>query len=125
MPVEWWVGASRALGVLPDERSLRHLAGLGQVPFVPPDVAGWPANEAWLSTATAAARPRGLGRGWPARRSTRSLVDMTPAERPAAVGRLLGVDSWGLATSSALASAADDVRSLITVALVAPETLLN
>ena len=35
---------------------LRAVVGLDQIPFVPPDVAGWPANAAWLSTSSAQVR---------------------------------------------------------------------
>ncbi|MGH9300674.1 MAG: DUF1800 domain-containing protein, partial [Acidimicrobiales bacterium] len=50
-PVEWVVGAQRALrttlGIPATEATL---AALGQVPFAPPNVGGWPQNGYWLST---------------------------------------------------------------------------
>ena len=68
-PVEWVVGTARALRVVPSTltdpaqpskpgqgRLLVALRGMGQIPFRPPSVGGWPAGGAWLTTAAAAAR---------------------------------------------------------------------
>ncbi|MEV6491663.1 DUF1800 domain-containing protein, partial [Actinoplanes sp. NPDC051633] len=62
-PVEWLVGALRQLGVDPaklEDRQRNQLTGmlraLGQVPFRPPSVGGWPAGPAWLTTSSAQAR---------------------------------------------------------------------
>ena len=46
----------RSLGLALPARIDATLNALGQVPFVPPDVSGWPANGAWLSTASARTR---------------------------------------------------------------------
>jgi uncharacterized protein (DUF1800 family) len=124
MPVEYLVGIHRSLGLVPAAGTLVALDGLGQVPFLPPDVSGWPTNEAWLSTASALARlelATTLDPG-PALDPVRAAA---PGERPAALARLLGVESWGPATTAALEAAADDPRTLLTVALVAPEHVLN
>ena len=58
-PVEWFVSAARALRVtpskLPESAGLAWLlSSMGQFPFNPPSVGGWPYDEAWL---TAAATP--------------------------------------------------------------------
>ncbi len=70
-PVEWAVGAMRQLGCARatagrrgSSSPLRSLAGLGQVPFAPPSVGGWPAGAAWL---TRPAPPRLRARRWPPR----------------------------------------------------------
>lgn len=122
-PVEWVVGSLRALRhPLPDHGE-RVLVALGQVPFAPPDVAGWPANGAWLSTASARSRleaAAALSRS--ADRSPIEAVD--PADRPAAAARLLGVDGWSAGTVAALAASAADPERLLTLALVSPEHLL-
>jgi uncharacterized protein (DUF1800 family) len=121
-PVEWLVGSLRALRHPLPERAERVLVALGQIPFAPPDVAGWPANGAWLSTASARSRLEAASALSGAVDRT-PLEDLAPAQRPAAVARLLGVDAWGSATEAALSTAGDTER-LLTIALVSPEHLL-
>ncbi len=119
-PVDLVVGTHRALGVPPDGGTLAALLGLGQLPFLPPDVAGWPANEAWLSTAATRVRlDWALG-----------LVARVDLERldlgdggPTALARVLGVERWGAATTAVLA-AATDARQALALAVVAPEHLV-
>ena len=59
-PVLWLTGALRALNVpaskVPAGSLAAGCAGLGQVPFAPPNVGGWPAGTPWLTTASALAR---------------------------------------------------------------------
>ena len=59
-PVEWVVGAMRSLHVKTDDDTVKKAAGamraLGQLPFFPPNVSGWPSGQAWLSTASATTR---------------------------------------------------------------------
>jgi uncharacterized protein (DUF1800 family) len=50
-PVEWAVSLMRALGEhpgdLPDKQArhlIGNLRGMGQLPFMPPSVGGWPAG---------------------------------------------------------------------------------
>lgn len=119
-PVDLVVGTYRALGVQPDPRILAVLFGLGQLPYLPPDVAGWPANEAWLSTATARVRLE-----W-----ALALADRVPLDAidigdggPAALARLLGVERWGAATTAVLADATSP-RQALALAVVAPEHLV-
>ncbi len=116
-PVDLVVGACRALGTEPDDATLEMLVGLGQVPFVPPDVAGWPANEAWLSTASARGRLE-----WAL--ATAAQVDLDSirfgAQRAVGLAGLLGVERWGATTAATLDGAADP-RQALALALVAPE----
>ena len=49
-PVEWLLTVSRLLEVPIDESSFDEL---GQIPFLPPNVAGWPDRSRWVSAATA------------------------------------------------------------------------
>lgn len=121
-PVDYVVGLARALGIVPDERVVPVLAALGQLPFLPPDVSGWPANGAWLSTASALLRLQ-------VATVVATMVDVADvdaarrADRPAVLARLLNVDRWGAATTAALRGAAD-ARTALTLALVAPEHLV-
>src|SRR5262249_11073963 len=60
-PIEWVVGALRTFALTPAmtlpggttvaAAARAALTGLGQAPFQPPSVGGWPAQEAWLNTA--------------------------------------------------------------------------
>jgi uncharacterized protein (DUF1800 family) len=63
-PVEYAIGALKALGLQANAPQLVAglgarggvLANMGQIPMEPPNVAGWPGNEAWLNSATMFAR---------------------------------------------------------------------
>lgn len=119
-PVEWLIGASRALGAPPAGWWGTALAGLGQVPLAPSDVAGWPANEGWLSTASAHVRLD----------SATSLVDdatVGAVATPEDAAHVLGVERWSPPTLRALSAAEQDRdgRGLLVLALVSPDYLLN
>jgi uncharacterized protein (DUF1800 family) len=124
-PAEYVAGALRALGLRAGDLSqpVHQLAALGQLPFVPPDVAGWPQNGYWLSTSFGLARLR-LASELAAKADLSSLAGTTPVGRPAAVARTLSVDRWGDRTAAALAGAARDPLALVTLALVSPEYVL-
>ncbi|HEX9530632.1 MAG TPA: DUF1800 domain-containing protein [Acidimicrobiales bacterium] len=123
-PVEYVVGAFRALGLKPSEHPevLAALAGLGQVPFEPPSVGGWLQNGYWLSTAAALTRLRfaALVAG---RADLSAIAGAAPAARPAALERLLSVN-WTPSTANTLANATDP-RLVVALGLVAPEYVLN
>lgn len=123
-PVEYVVGIHRSLDLVPTAASLVVLDGLGQTPFAPPDVAGWTAGEGWLSTASALMRLQFATAIDPGA-ALDPIVAASPDDRPAAAAHLLGVEAWSAATTDALRAAADDPRALLTVALVAPEHVLN
>lgn len=122
-PIEYVVGASRALGVdagAPETALV--LTQLGQVPFEPPSVGGWPQNGYWLSTATSAARARFAAH----LADTADLSSITAApegSRVDAVARLLSV-MWTAATRDALARVAAEPKALVALALLSPEYVL-
>jgi len=62
-PVEFVVGAHKALG-LPEigPQALPALRQMGQVLFYPPNVAGWPGGQNWLTSATIIQRQNYLAR---------------------------------------------------------------
>ena len=120
-PVEWVVGAQRALGTsLSDVRVLATLTSLGQVPFAPASVGGWPAGTAWLSTSSTAARVS-FAAELVAKADVSPIADTSPATRPDAAAHLLAIDSWSDTTRSALSAAGGDPVRLLTVALLSPE----
>lgn len=45
-PVEWWIALRHLYDVRPEPWTLEQL---GQMPFQPPDVAGWPGGDHWIS----------------------------------------------------------------------------
>lgn len=130
-PVEYVVGTLRALRLRPDalaakqRRALRaDLQGLGQVPFLPPSVGGWPAGGAWLTTAAAKARLGFAQRvaGW----ADLSTVEGAAAgERPELLARLLGRPVWTDRTRAVLAASAADPARVTALALTAPEYVVS
>ena len=99
------------------------LTGLGQVPFAPPNVGGWPAGTPWLTTASALARLN-LARAWsrtsatsprspPPRRNARS-----PRPPPCSDCR-----AFTARTAAALAPLAGNPPQLVAAALATPEKL--
>jgi uncharacterized protein (DUF1800 family) len=141
-PIEYLVGAARALGLGADlepedrpsgaragpveasSRSLPVLAGaLGQSPFNPPNVGGWGQNAYWLDTATALLRLE-IALLLVRRADLSSLEALRPGARVAAVADLLGLNGWGRTTQTALVEVAADAGRLTALALIAPEYVL-
>jgi len=125
-PIEYVVGTLRALGLRAAALGSglsQTLESLGQQPFAPPSVGGWPPNGYWLTTSFALARLK-FASTVAQKAKVDSVTSVAPADRPAAVARLLSVDAWGPATTTALAEVATDPKALLTLALVAPEYVL-
>ncbi|OLE21897.1 MAG: hypothetical protein AUG49_20820 [Catenulispora sp. 13_1_20CM_3_70_7] len=131
-PVEYVVGVLRALRIKidtsqnsKDTQALRSaLTGLGQIPFYPPNVGGWPEGTAWLTTA--AAQTRFVFAEWAVGKGDLSQVaNASPAQRIDAVAHLLGVDAYSDRTAAALREVVADPKQLVTLALLAPEYLVN
>ena len=97
-PVEWLVGVIRTLRVSVDTPARLKmvdatLRALGQRPFYPPDVGGWPHGRVWMSTASADVRMRAASQL--ARAGDLSSVEDAAADdRIDAVGYLIGVGAW-------------------------------
>ncbi len=126
-PVEWVVGAVRALAVgIADDQAVRPLLGvlrsLGQVPFYPPSVAGWPSGQAWLSTASVSTRLA-------AARSLASAADLSfltalrQSSRVEAVADRLGIPALTDRSAQVLGDVAAAPLRLVTLALNTPEYL--
>ena len=124
-PVEYVVGALRALKLRADKPGyLLVLRNLGQLPFDPPNVGGWPADDAWLTTAASLTRLQ-FAQSIAKVGDISMVADESASNRLDAVARLLSVDGWGAQTRVALAQVADDPVSLVTLALCAPEYVVN
>jgi uncharacterized protein (DUF1800 family) len=127
-PVEYVVGVFRALKISPtskDTAVLRSvLNGLGQLPFYPPNVGGWPSGQLWLTTAALQARID-FARWAAATGDLSTVADASTGSRIDAVGYLLGVDGFSTRTSSALSDVVADPPSLVALALLSPEYQVN
>lgn len=127
-PVEWLVGVMRALRV-PLDPSTRKLAdatlrALGQRPFYPPSVGGWPRGQVWLSTASAEARLRAAGRL--AHAGDLSGVESAAVgDRIDAVGYLIGVGDWSDRSADALQPLVRNPPQLVAAAVNTPEYLAS
>lgn len=122
-PIEYVVGALRALHAGPGAQAGVLLGGLGQLPFLPPSVGGWPSGSAWLTTSAAQIRLQFAG--WLVQTSDLSTVEQEPpATRVDAVARLLSVE-WTPRTRAALTRVSADTAQLVTLALVSPEYVIN
>jgi len=128
-PVEWAIGAVRTLRVLlTEDKAVQQLAGvlrlLGQLPFYPPSVGGWPAGQAWLSTAAADGRMQAAA-------TWARIGDITPVRSAAissridTVGYLLGIGTFSDRTAAVLRSVVNDPVTLVAVAMNTPEYLTN
>lgn len=123
-PVLWLVGALRALGVpastLPANPLRAGVTGLGQVPFTPPNVGGWPAGVPWLTTAAALTRLR-LAQQLTAHGDISSVTTTSPTGRIDATAALLGLGGFTDRTAAALKPLVAQPAQLVGLALTAPE----
>ncbi|MGH3957696.1 DUF1800 domain-containing protein [Mycobacterium sp.] len=128
-PVEWLVGVIRTLRVpLDTPAQLKTmdatLKALGQRPFYPPDVGGWPHGRVWLTTASAGVRLRAATAI--AHTGDVSTVDDVAAdERIDAVGYLIGVGAWSDRTVAALKLLVHRPAQLVAAAVNTPEYLTS
>ncbi|MEY2459457.1 MAG: hypothetical protein QOG30_1287 [Acidimicrobiaceae bacterium] len=125
-PVPWLVAAERATGSTPPGRlRLAGLRAAGQVPMLPPNVAGWPLGPVWLGASTVVARYN----------LASALAASTPADNPALAAAaafdldaladsLARPDGFANATRSALTQVKADPRSVLALALASPELSL-
>lgn len=120
-PVEWAVGLMRATGVRPGKlapdqqrKLITLLKGMGQVPFLPPSVGGWPAGAAWLSTASARSRIE------LATMITKAASDSAADADPVV---LLGLDRVSSRTTAAIKAA--PARSRLAVTACSPEYVVS
>ncbi|POX91212.1 DUF1800 domain-containing protein [Mycobacterium kansasii] len=126
-PVEWLVGVIRSLRV-PIDNHLKLIEAtlkvLGQRPFFPPDVGGWPKGQVWLSTASAGTRLRTALHL--ANTADLSTVENTAAQdRIDAVGYLIGVGAWSDRSARALAPLVRRPPQLVAAAVNTPEYLTS
>jgi uncharacterized protein (DUF1800 family) len=124
-PIEWLVGVIRALRV-PAQPKMVHatLRTLGQRPFYPPSVGGWPSGQVWLSTASAGARLHAAIQLAHAG-DLSSIESVAAGDRIDAVGYLIGVGAWSDRTVEALKPLLHQPPQLVTTAVNTPEYLTS
>jgi len=138
-PVELLVSSSRVLGIdmtnLDYSWQLRDL--MGQHPFLPPNVSGWPAGKLWFNTSVSMTWC-GLVQGLvgTARNTAGSVVAQLNAggagTAPDSAAKLCGITDLSKPTSDALASFAssgtwslDRAAGMIALVLMSPEFAVN
>ncbi len=128
-PVEWFIGLCRALEITPSKltkpaQAIDFLNRLGQVPFSPPNVGGWPAGQAWLTAASAQYRLQ-LAQYLLAHADVSAIKAVPTSSRVRAVGDLLGVSSWSYRTERALHDVATDPTRILLLAASSPEYIVS
>jgi uncharacterized protein (DUF1800 family) len=128
-PVEWLIGLVRALKAPIDtshslESIIVALTVMGQRPFYPPNVGGWPHGQAWLSTSSISARV------WAAEQFTKSgdvsvVEEAAPGDRIDAAGYLIGIGAWTDRSAAALKHLVNEPRQLVAAAVITPEYLTS
>ena len=126
-PVEWFVGACRALKVRPSKLNagdVQWLLGqMGQVPFNPPNVGGWTYGTAWLSgvsyqyrfeLAQAIVTAGDLG-----------PLAVEPLNMVQACADWLGVAQWSPRTANALTLSLATPSELALAAILSPEYMVS
>jgi len=128
-PVEWFIAVCRAFNLQPSKLaprniSLGYLLKLAQVPLLPPNVGGWPTDEAWLSSASAQFRIAFAGAL--AKQIDFSQLAAVPADkRVTYIKDLLGIYDISPRTFTALTNAKEDLPQFFTLAVCSPEFIVS
>jgi uncharacterized protein (DUF1800 family) len=128
-PLEWFIAVCRALELTPSQlkrpaQISAHLSKLGQIPFNPPNVGGWPAGEAWLSSASAQYRIEFAT--WLVKQSSLRALNEIPVEkRVVQSADWLGVAQWSPRTQAALRSSVNNPTEFTVLALTSPEYVVS
>ena len=128
-PIEWFIAVCRAFNLTPSQMNSQnkinsYLDKLSQIPFSPPNVGGWPTDEAWLSSASAQFRLAFAT--WIASQiDTSQLTTIAPEKRSAYLADLVGVVEWSPRTTFALREVRNNPERLITLAICSPEYVVS
>jgi uncharacterized protein (DUF1800 family) len=126
-PVEWFVGACRALRVRPssmDPGDTSYLLGqMGQVPFDPPNVGGWTYGTAWMSGVAYQYRFQ-LAQNIVAKGDFAPL-NVQPVDMIQACADWLGIPEWSTRTANALTLSLATPSELALTAILSPEYMVS
>jgi uncharacterized protein (DUF1800 family) len=128
-PVEWFIAICRAFGIQPSKLSpknfsLGHLLKMSQVPLLPPNVGGWPTDEAWLSSASAQFRIA-FASALAKQIDFSALSAVASDKRIDYIKDLLGIYNFSSRTFIALTNAKDDLPQFFTLAVCSPEFVVS
>jgi uncharacterized protein (DUF1800 family) len=128
-PVEWFVGVCKALNLTPSKLdSFTKLNGyldkMAQIPFSPPNVGGWPTDEAWLSSASAQFRIAFAA--WLVKDADLSQIEaLLPEKRIPYLADLLAIAEWTPRTTFALREVRANLPRLVSLAICSPEYVVS
>lgn len=126
-PIEWFVGACRAMKLLPSSLNAGNLQWfllqMGQLPFNPPNVGGWPYGQAWLSGA--AFQYRFMALELMVAQGDLSPLNVPKSQMARVCADWLGVPSWSSRTLSTLAASTSSPVEFATVAFLSPEYMVS
>lgn len=130
-PAEWAVALMRATQLTPSDLVKKEQLGLldqlnsmGQLPFAPPSVGGWPTGQAWFTATSAQARIT-IAQLVAYRAAMDWLTTASVQSRPQVLADRLGVAQWSPATSAILSSATNNAREAFVLAANSPEFLVG
>ena len=122
-PVPWLVAAQRATGgaIKPAAR-LAGLRAAGQVPMLPPNVAGWPSGPSWFGASTLVARAQlSSAMATSAPHDNAAFVAATSFDLHALASALGRPEGFCDATRTALARLRGTPREVLALALASPD----
>ncbi|MCU1363870.1 MAG: hypothetical protein JWM55_1698 [Acidimicrobiaceae bacterium] len=126
-PIEWFVGACRAMKIRPSSINAGnlhwYLSQMGQLPFNPPNVGGWPYGQAWLSGA--AFQYRFMALELMVAEADLSPINVPKSKMVQACADWLGIPEWSRRTASTLAASSATPAEFATVALLSPEYVVS
>jgi len=125
-PVEWFIAVCRALSITPSKLqnvgyAISTLTNMGQLPFNPPNVGGWPADEAWLSASSAQFRLSFAQ--YLVKQGDLSYLAKDTTDQ--GIANWLGISEFSFRTKSAFAAAGNDPARLAVLAICSPEYVVN
>jgi len=128
-PVEWFVAVCRGLNITPSKMKkpefiTSYLDKLGQVPFVPPNVGGWPSGEFWLTASSAQYRLQ-FAQALIQQADMSFLKSVQPSLRYAFLADHLGVPEFSLRSQRTLRDASVDPARAFLLAVSSPEYIVN
>jgi uncharacterized protein (DUF1800 family) len=97
---------------------------MAQLPFYPPNVGGWPTDEAWLSSASAQFRIS-FATALSKQIDFTALGAIVPEQRVVYIKDLLGILEFSPRTFTALTNAKSDLQQFFTLAVCSPEFVVN